>query len=439
LPPSSRGSLSGRIIRPLSAAILGLALVAFVALAEPAQGAFPGANGKVAFDRESDIFTMNADGSGQTNLTGTTAVDFDPAWSPDGTRIAFASNQDPASNEIYVVNSEGTGQARLTVNAFDDRNPAWSPDGTKIAFTTMRDGNGEIYVMNADGSGQTNLTNNPSNDSQPAWSPGGTKIAFTSARGGTDQVYVMNADGSSQVNLSNSGIPDSEPNWSPDGSMIAYKSFRNNFEVFTMNADGSGKANRTIGSSADVGPTWSPDGSKIAFASDRNGDFEIFAMNVNGSGAVDLTNNAAQDIEPDWQPVLQPDNNPPNCSAVAATPSVLSSADGLFHLVTLSGATDPNGDAVILTVIGVTQDEPLTSKGDTTTPDASRTAQPNQVFVRAERSQRGDGRVYRISFTASDGRGGNCRGTATVGVRRQKNRAAVDSAPPSYNSFGPLL
>jgi dipeptidyl aminopeptidase/acylaminoacyl peptidase len=436
---SSRGSLSRPIVRPLRAATLGLALVAFVALAAPAQGAFPGANGKITFDRDSDIFTMNADGGGQTNVTASAAVDFAPAWSPDGARIAFVSNQDPASNEIYLVNADGTGQVRLTVNSFDDRDPAWSPDGTKIAFTTTRDGNGEIYVMNANGSGQTNLTNNPANDKQPAWSPDGTKIAFTSARGGTDQVYVMNANGSSQVNLSNSGAPDSEPNWSPDASMIAYTSFRNNFEVFTMNADGSGQANRTTGSSADVGPTWSPDGSKIAFASDRSGNFEIFAMSANGSGAADLTNNAAQDVEPDWQPILQPGNNPPSCSAVTATPSVLSSADGLFHLVTLGGATDPDGDTVILTVVAVTQDEPLTGKGDTTTPDATRASQPNQVFVRAERSQRGDGRVYRIAFTASDARGGNCRGTAAVGVPRQKNRAAVDSAPPSYNSFGPLL
>ena len=85
-------------------------------------------------------------------------------------RIAFYSGRD-LNREIYVMNADGSGQTNLTNNAADDRYPAWSPDGIRIAFSSSRDGNQEIYVMNADGSGQTNLTNNPAPDYEPAWSP----------------------------------------------------------------------------------------------------------------------------------------------------------------------------------------------------------------------------------------------------------------------------
>lgn len=85
---------------------------------------------------------------------------------------------------------------------------------------------------------------------------------------------------------------------------------------------------------------------------------------------------------------------------------------------------------------GVTRDEPVTAQGDKTAPDAARGKEGNVVRLRAERNPRGDGRVYRVSFTVSDGAGGNCSGVASVAVPRRKNRPAVDSAPPAYNSLG---
>jgi hypothetical protein len=133
-------------------------------------------------------------------------------------------------------------------------------------------------------------------------------------------------------------------------------------------------------------------------------------------------------------------NRPPDCSGVAATPSVLSPADHKFRLVSLSGATDPDGDALILTITSVTQDEPLNSLGDgDSSPDAKAGTQSNNIFLRAERSARGDGRVYRVSFTGSDGKGGSCSGTVAVGVPQDTGvgKNPVDSAPPSFDSFGP--
>ena len=100
---------------------------------------------------------MNADGSNQRRLTQNPADDADPAWSPDGQRIAFYSNRD-GTFDIYVMNADGSHQRRLTRHFADDSDPAWSPDGHTMAFATNRDGNSEIYVMNSDGSRQRRLT-----------------------------------------------------------------------------------------------------------------------------------------------------------------------------------------------------------------------------------------------------------------------------------------
>jgi hypothetical protein len=266
----------------------------------------PTPSGRIAFTRALDgngeVYVMNADGTGQTNITNNPAWDGFPAWSPDGSKIAFHSNR---NWDIWIMNADGSGQTNLTNNPAWDGFPAWSPDGSKIAFESDRDGNSEIYVMNADGSGQTNLTNNSADDFwSPAWSPDGSRIAFTSDRDGNWEIYVMNADGTEQSNITNNPADDWGPAWSPDGSKIAFTSFRDgNGEVYVMNADGTDQANLTNNPAGETwSPAWSPDGSRIAFTSDRDGNDEIYVMNADGTDQANLTNNPAEDMCPAWSP-----------------------------------------------------------------------------------------------------------------------------------------
>ncbi|HYH85467.1 MAG TPA: hypothetical protein VEX60_08290, partial [Pyrinomonadaceae bacterium] len=146
------------------------------------------------------------------------------AFSPlqaGGAKVAFASNRD-GRVQIYLMNADGSGQAQLTSSGANDDGPRFSPNGAKILFQSDRDdpagGYNDIYVMNSDGTGQTRLTTAASDDCAPSWSPDGSKIVFQSLRNGVSyQIYSMNADGSNQVNLGGSTSNDRQPSWSPDG------------------------------------------------------------------------------------------------------------------------------------------------------------------------------------------------------------------------------
>ena len=250
---------------------------------------------------------MNADGSNQTNLNN---LGLQPAFSPDGSKIAFTSTV----SQIYIMNAEpGSIPTQLTGQGVNQE-PSFSGDGGKIAFTSNRDGNVEIYVMNADGSNQTRLTNDPAsfNNSRPSFSPDSSKIAFASTRsftsirqpeGGTTEIYLMNADGSNPTRLTNFGSA-FQPSFSADGTKIAFvsdgPSRDGNYEIYVMNADGSNQTRLTNNPAFDFYPSFSPDGSKIAFSSDRDGNYEIYVMNADGSSQTNLTNNAAQDQTPSF-------------------------------------------------------------------------------------------------------------------------------------------
>jgi len=244
-----------KALATVAAMALALCLLALVAI-QPAEAAFPGMNGKIAFVSNRDvgageIYTISPTGGTATRIAFTN-FSKDPAWSSDGSRIAFASTD----NEIFVMKADGSGRRQITNTPTAKQEPAWSPDGTQIAyvansFDVDQQTDFEIWVINADGSGRRQITNNSIPDAQPAWSPDGSKIAFVSSRTGDSNrnIYVMNSDGSgTAANLTpNTTDPvyqghDDGPSWSPDGSKIVYTNATSDADVWTMNAaDGSGK------------------------------------------------------------------------------------------------------------------------------------------------------------------------------------------------------
>jgi len=268
-----------------------LALVAWLAgLGYPASLGYP----------QVRIWIMNADGSGQRRLT--QPASFDPAWSPDGTKVAFLVPLGLDDSELRVINADGGGQRTLTREVCTY--PAWSPDGGKIAF--VRTGGecddivGELHVVNADGGGLRRLARGAF--VAPAWSPDGSRILFKAG-----QIYVMNADGSRQRGLSSPGlnILNYPGAWSPDGRKIAFVGGDAVGEIYVMNADGSRQRRLTSLSAYETfpqSPAWSPDGRKIAFVR-RDGDLRV--MNADGSKPRTLTRNVASasgEIFSPWSP-----------------------------------------------------------------------------------------------------------------------------------------
>jgi hypothetical protein len=204
---------------------------------------------------------INPDGSGLTTLFsgfGDLGIDGYANWSPDGTRLVFSSESTASALSIWTTSLDGTSPQHLNLGGLE---PAWSPDGTMIAYRLM-DGTelgNSIWAMNQDGSGQTQLTSPASGyDEYPNWSPDGTMLAFDSTRDGTDQVYVMKADGQHITKLTNTG-GNFQPVWSPDGTKLAFVSSRDgNDEIYTMNADGSNQTRLTNNTAVDYEPDWQP-------------------------------------------------------------------------------------------------------------------------------------------------------------------------------------
>lgn len=304
---------------------------------EPTPG--PVKNGLIAYasiqSGNSDIWTANPDGSRADNITAESLADETyPAWSPDGTRIAFISDRD-GQHEIYAMNSQGGDGRRLTHDSGIHLDPAWSPDGTKIAY--VGGGEMDLFVMNADGSGLKQLTSGPDQDRHPTWAPDGSEIAFarlnseplpTPATPYAGGIYSTESNGGDLTRLTVSpdpfGPPDNWPDWSPDGRRIV---FEHAGGIYLMNNDGSNT--KQLPSDDGSGePSWSPDGEQIVFEqlSGETGSQEITRMEADGSRVTPtgLTGSGDATLAPDWQPIpLAESATPPASLTPSPTPSPL--------------------------------------------------------------------------------------------------------------------
>ncbi len=257
-----------------------------------------------------NIYLVNADGSGLRQLTRFQIGDVArPSLSPDGTTILFRRQDEPDARwDIWGVQADGSRMRNLTPEPYDEAGPTWSPDGTKVAFASNRSSASDIFLMNPDGSGIKQLTHGSAIEIEPVFSPDGKQLAFLKEGSTADppvlQLWTMNADGTGARRLTRTPAEYERPTWSPDGNKIAFtRSHGGNTDVFVIDADG-GQEQRLIGGPADdYQPTWSPDGKTIAFGSNRDSPPSLYLLHTDSGRISRLTRpSGGQDEDLSWQP-----------------------------------------------------------------------------------------------------------------------------------------
>ncbi|MGB9179178.1 MAG: hypothetical protein WCB68_08015 [Pyrinomonadaceae bacterium] len=289
-------------------------------------------DGLIAFTADDQIYVMNADGSRATCLTCETpgVLNRYPSLSPDGSRLAFISdNVRRNDHALNVINSDGSNLQRLAYSSVGLGEPAWSPDGSKIAYVRGYDTTyggyanitscgQEIYVLDLASGSQVNLTQG-GGGTDPAWSPDGAYIAFSSSRNGSYDIYTMAADGSGVKRRTEKDWAEAEPAWSPDGKFIAYSTnlveggFLCGFmptprpgghvewmtSIYIMNADGTDQA-MLAGTTGGIEPAWSPDGTSLAFVFNNKLGWQIYVTDAEGTSQMELTWDSMQKFSPSW-------------------------------------------------------------------------------------------------------------------------------------------
>ncbi len=165
-------------------------------------------------ESSTDLFTVRPDGRGLHQLTGGGSIDVGPAWSPDGSQIAFVSDR-AGSPQIYVMDANGKNQRRLTYQGSYNTHPAWSPDGRWIAYESRVEGQFDLWLIDPEGNVNLPLVTHPRSDESPAWSPNGRKLAFASRRRGRADIYVIDVSGENLRRLTRGTGDNTSPAWGP--------------------------------------------------------------------------------------------------------------------------------------------------------------------------------------------------------------------------------
>jgi Tol biopolymer transport system component len=398
---------------------------------EPAAQTTSATNGKIAYAKLGDIWVMDADGTNETNLTNTPDInERDPAWSPDGAKIAFTGpgkfNEDNSGGlaDIYVMDADPTtDDATSLTNTpnFEEYQPSWAPSGAQLVFVRELDGQimseqPDIFVMDTDPTTNDaiNLTNTDASEHAPAWSPDGTKIAFAGVRKPTAtatacptatatasptatatacpeqptaawKILTMDPDGQHEAILTGDEFHafDDAPDWSPDSTKVVFmkqsqaQGCCDRWEIWAVNRDGSGDTNLTNHPADDTSPSWSPDGSEIIFSSDR-----------------DSTENPTQ---PDIYAMPAPTTLPPPSSETASTATSQESA-GAMALAA--------GDVLLRAASAQTTSEDavrrLTTDGSSTEPDWGPNTAPTITNLRPAKGSTTTDRTPLIEAKVTD-------------------------------------
>jgi len=225
-----------------------------------------------------------------------------PAWSPDGTKVAYVSFE--KRKPIIYVQNLVTGQRAIIANEKGSNSaPSWSPDGTRLALSLSKTGNTQVFIVNADGSGMHRLTNGNGIDTEPQFSADGQSIYFVSDRSGGPQIYKMSVNGGQPTRVTFKGSYNISPRVSPDGKTLAWISQRDGvFSLYAMDL-ASGQEQRLADGATE--PSFSPNGKYIMYANKGGGRASLAVVSVDGRVKQRLSTQAGNIKEPSWGPFMK--------------------------------------------------------------------------------------------------------------------------------------
>jgi Periplasmic component of the Tol biopolymer transport system len=208
-------------------------------------------------------------------------------------KIVFTSKRD-GNSEIYTMNGDGSDLQRLTNTKTDELMPQWSPDAAKLLYLVKKGGKYEIWIMNSEGGGEVKAADDCAAGSQPSWSPDGSKIVYLAKYKSRNAIFSVSSNGGDPVRLTENNAEGSAPSWSPDGSKILYlQRLKDYTDIYTIKPDGTERSKLTDGRGTDMAPVWSPDGRKIAYIYFKSAfvgypDGIIAVMNGDGTKPLDI-------------------------------------------------------------------------------------------------------------------------------------------------------